>query len=260
MKDYANLSKNGNKDENKKKFIFSLVKFLLSCIAVAGLFMAIVLGYNEISRRYAQLRYIIIAGNHILPTSIIKQYISDSGGSDRLSTYAPSKIYFKIISNPWIKNVKIAKIFPDTLYVVILEKKPLAYVYYRKKIYLIDKRGSLIGEYKKYLNLPRNLPKIVLKINLLKNKQLLKSVVNIYEKLDKIEKINYIDVVSESYQVVYFAGGLKVVVSSFDCPDVAIKRLKEKWKYLNAVKNKLDSVSICFDNKFVLKWKKGVER
>jgi len=259
MKDYADLRKNDGENNVHKKFLFFSIKLVLGSALFAGIVFAVVLGYNEVSRRYAQLRYVIVAGNRVVPTDTIKRFISSSG-SGGLSSYSLSKIYFKIISNPWIKSVRIAKIFPDTIYIVVVEKKPVAFVYYKKNIYVIDKNGSLIDRYEKYVKLPRNLPRIVLKANLLKDKQLLKSIVNLYEKLDKIGKINYIDVVSESYQVVYFDGGLKVVVSSFDCPDVAIERLKRKWNYLNSIKDRLDSVSICFDNKFVLKWKKGVER
>ncbi len=259
MKDYADLKKDETKQDSGKKFLFSAIKFLLGITVFAGFILAVVLGYNEISSRYAQLKYVIVTGNRIVPTGIIKRFVSSSGNGG-LSTYSLSRIYFKIVSNQWIKSVKIAKIFPDTIYVIVVEKKPKAFVYYKKSVYLIDENGSLIGKYEKYVRLPRALPKIMLKANLLKDKQLLKSIVNLYEKLDKIGKINYIDVVSESYQVVYFDSGLKVVVSSFDCPDVAIERFKKKWNYLNNIKDKLDSVSICFDNKFVLKWKKGVER
>ncbi len=259
MKDYADLKKGEDRGKGSKKLLFTAVKFAFGILIFAGFVFAIVFGYQEISNRYARLKYVVITGNSIIPTKVIKQYIANSG-SGGLSSYSLSRIYFKILSNPWVKSAKIAKIFPDTLYIVITEKKPVAFVYYKKTVYLIDKNGSLISRYEKYVKLPKSLPKIVLKANLLKDKQLLKSIVNLYEKLDKIGKINYIDVVSESYQVAYFDGGLKVIVSSIDCPDIAIERFRKKWRYLNSVKDRLDSVSICFDNKFVLKWKKGVGR
>ncbi len=259
MKDYFDLRKENDRNISKKVFAINAIKFTISVLVFSLFAFGIIYGYNQVSQRYARLKYIVIKGNSILPISIVKGFVASSGNGG-LSTYNISKIYFKTISNPWIKKAKVAKIFPDTLYLVIEEKKPSAFIYYRRKVYIINNNGSVIGKYQSYLKLPPNLPKVVLNSNLLENKQLLKAIVDIYEKLDKIGKINYIGVMSDSYQVVNFVSGLKVIVSSLNCPPIAIGRLASKWSYLNSLKNKLDSVSICFNNKFVLKWKKGVRK
>jgi len=256
MKDYSEFNKNET-IRDKKKLIIKALHFTVVVITFSFFVFLIFYGYIQLSNRFARLKYIVVNGNYILPKRLISSIVTSSGNIG-FSTYDPSKIYFKIVANPWVKEARVATIFPDTIYVTIKEKIPTAFVIYKNSIYIIGKDGSIIDTYKSYLKIPKSLPKIRLKANLLNDKQLLKAIVNIYEKLDKIEKINYIDVVSDSYQVVNFSNGINVVVNSFSCPEVAIKRLAQKWSYLSTLKDKLDSVSICFDNKFVLKWKKGV--
>ncbi len=257
MKDYSDFNKKKTVESDKKILALKLLHFLVVVLAFSFFVFLILYGYIQLSNRFAKLKYVVVNGNQVLPKRLINTIVANSGNIG-FSTYDPSKIYFKIIANPWVKEARVAAIFPDTIYVTIKEKTPSAFVLYNNNVYIIDRNGAVIDEYKSYLRLPKSLPRIRLKANLLNDKSLLKAAINIYEKLDKIEKINYIDVVSDSYQVVNFRNGLKVVVNSFNCPNVAIKRLAKKWTYLSTLINKLDSVSICFDNKFVLKWKKGV--
>ncbi len=257
MKDYSNFKEEMQEKKDKKGVILKFIYLTISIALFSFIIFLVLYSYVEISNKFARLKFIVISGNRVLPRKSISNMVISSG-TDELSTYKPSKIYYKIISNPWIKEAKVAKIFPDTIYLVIKEKKPAAFVYYNKDIYVIDNNGNKIDTYKNYLNIPKYLPKIKAKSNILNNNFLLKSIIDMYEKLDKIGKINYIDVVSSSYQVVNFSNGLKVVANSLNCPKLALKRLSQKWAYLDTLKNKLDSVSICFDNKFVLKWRKGV--
>ena len=257
MKDYSDFNKKEMVKPDKKELILKIVHFLVIVLSFSFFVFIIFYGYIQLSNRFARLKYIVVNGNYVLPKKLIYNIVANSGNIG-FSTYDPAKIHFKIISNPWVKDARVATIFPDTIYVKISEKVPAAFVIYKNTVYIIDKNGAVIDTYKSYLRLPKSLPKIRLKSNFLNNKPLLKATISMYEKLDKIEKINYIDVVSDSYQMVNFTNGLNVVVNSFSCPEVAIKRLAQKWSYLSAIRNKLDSVSICFNNKFVLKWKKGV--
>ncbi len=258
MKDFGE-NKINKKVKSHKNIFLTAVK-LFSGIAIFLVFIfSVVCGYSNRTNKYTTLKYIVIKGNNILSSSTIKDLIV-SNTSTKLSSYRLPNIYYKLISNPWIKKAKIAAIFPDTVYVFIEEKKPGAFVYYKKLLFVIDANGNLIGKYKPSWKLPKNLPKFLLKADLLKDKALLKQTLSSYEKLDKIGKINYIEIESDSYQLVHFSNGLNVVINSFDCPQIAFKRLAYKWSYLRSLKNRLDSISICFDNKFVLKWKKGVKK
>lgn len=45
---------------------------------------------------------------------------------------------------PWIKEVKIERIYPDTLVIKIVERKPIAYFRKKSKLYLIDESGTLM--------------------------------------------------------------------------------------------------------------------
>ncbi|AEA33942.1 cell division protein FtsQ/DivIB [Hippea maritima] len=261
MLDYKDLKKDEKpKQKNVSfKYIVNIAKLVVSLSIIAGFFILAAYAYNQYSSKYAKLRYVVIDGNRALPKTLIS-HIATKGSSLKLSSYKENIIYYNLISNPWIENARISKIYPDTLYIKVKEKSPSAAVILKKTAYIIDKNGSIIDTYKQYLRLPKLIKISTPNKAFLNNKTLLKAVMVMYEKLDKVEKINYIEIVSNSYQLAHFKGGLNVAVNSFDCPEKAITRLKEKWNYLYSLKNKLDSVSICFDNKFVLRWKKGVKR
>ncbi|WP_035587761.1 cell division protein FtsQ/DivIB [Hippea jasoniae] len=260
LKDIDKKTSKTSTNRHKLDFIVFIAKLITSVLFVVGIFAVVVYGYKQLSNRYAILKYIDINGNHVIDRNSIVSAILNPN-LNNINNYSPQKIYMKLITNPWISSASVSVVYPDTIIVNITEKKPKAIVKTSKSTYIIDSNGSIISSYSKNLHLPENLYTIILKDNrFLKSQDLLKNVLRMYKKLDNVEKINYIEVVSQSYQLVHFKGGLTVSINSFDCPDRAIKHLKEKISYLNSLASKLKEVSICFENKFVLKWKKGVKK
>lgn len=48
---------------------------------------------------------------------------------------------------PWIHSVRLERRLPDTLFVKLIEKHPVAFWQSKKKHYLVDTYGTLIGEF-----------------------------------------------------------------------------------------------------------------
>ncbi len=256
MIDYKDLgSKKSVKQKNSKsRWKIALVVFVL--LFVAGVFSALAYFYVGYTNKHYVLKYVAITGNKVLSVRQIKKLAElDKTGS--MYDYSEKSIYSKLMLNPWIKKAYVAKLYPDTIYVKIMEWIPEGLIVSGKKKLIVGENGNVIDAYKKGLNVDiSKLPRIVVTSpNYIKD-FLIRSIINIYEKLDKFGKINYIEVISDSYQLVHFNNSLNIAVNSLNCPNKAFVHLQKEWGSLVSERGKLDSVSICFDNKFVLRWKK----
>ncbi|WP_022669960.1 cell division protein FtsQ/DivIB [Hippea alviniae] len=258
MLDYKQVS--GDKKKRKlPDIIVEIAKLIFASSIVGVVAFFLIYGYTQFSHRFAVLKNVYVNGNSVLSA----KYLASVGIGKfykPLSSYSESRIYANLMSVAWIKKASVAKVYPDSIVINVVEKSPKALVYLNKSIFVVDKNGDIIGRYSSFLKLP-GLAKIYINNKtFLDDKKLVKSVIAFYEKLDKIAKINYIEIVSDSYQIAYLVNGLKVGINSFGCPDVALVNFKRKLPYLLSMKKRLESVSICFSNKFVLKWKKGVKK
>ncbi len=250
------------KDSNQKKVDkgknwIKIIGFFLIAVVFSSTVFASIYFYTKYTDKYSILKYVVIGGNKILSSKQIRN-ITLTNNAIAMDRYKEKDIYSKLMLNPWIKEARVAKIYPDTIYIKIKERKPCGILLFKNNVFLVDSDGNIIDRYQKTLNIkPDLLPHIVLKNSMyMKENFLIKSILKIYEKLDKFDKINYIEVISDSYQLVHFSNSLNVVVNSLHCPDVAFGHLKKEWLNLVNKKDRLESVSICFSNKFVLRWKK----
>jgi cell division protein FtsQ len=253
--DYKNI----DKEETGKRKSYSLKTvwaFFVLFFLLVFVFLSIYL-YTLFTREHYILRYVAISGNHVLSADAIKS-ITLTNKATCINNHNEEDIYSGLIINPWVKRAYVAKIYPDTIYIKILERKPFGLVEFNDKAFIIDKDGSVIDIYKKGMNVDiSNLPAIMVNNKSYINKPyLMKAILDIYLKLDKLGKINYIEVISDSRQLVHFSNALNVVVDSLHCPSSAFIHLEKAWLNLVRKRKRLDSVSICFSDKFVLKWKK----
>ncbi len=256
MIDLKNL---GSKNSSKKKYIeskFKIVSSIFIAMFIIGLIGSSVFFYVRYTKRHYVLKYVAVTGNKVLSINLIKR-IANVDSMKSMYDFSEKKIYSNLIFNPWIRKAYVAKIYPDTIYIMVDEWTPKGVVIIHKKQFIVNGKGDIISQYRKNLDIDISvLPRIVVHNSNYMKGFLIGSIINIYEKLDKFGKINYIDVISDSYQLVHFANSLNVAVDSLNCPKEAFTHLKKEWDNLVSKRKKLDSVSICFVNKFVLRWKK----
>ncbi len=255
MIDYKDLdNKKAQKTNYKKLFRAAGIVFVI--VFVAATIAALTYFYIGYAKKHYVLKYVAITGNKVLSVETIKKQAA-LNKTKSMYSYDEKTIYSKLMLNLWIKKAYVAKLYPDTIYIKIVEWTPKGLVIAGKKRLIVNKNGDVIDTYKKGLNIDyNNLVHIALKNqNHIKN-FLIHSIINIYEKLDKFGKINYIDVISDSYQLVHFNNSLNIAVNSLNCPAKAFIHLRKEWNKLVSRAGELDSVSICFENKFVLRWKK----
>ncbi len=104
---------------------------------------------------FFKVKKIIIENTVVIDSSKLKKNLEYLEGKSLLSINS-NNILNQIHNNEFISNIKIKKIYPNTLKVYIYEKKPVALqILAKEKFYLTDKNEKLQHiEVKKYSNLP----------------------------------------------------------------------------------------------------------
>lgn len=100
--------------------------------------------YNQTARAGFVLENIVIQGQINTPSKDIIEAIGANKGKPIFSL-SISDIKNSLENNPWVKSCIIERRLPNTLYVAIFERKPLAIWQFNKKLYLIDENGERIS-------------------------------------------------------------------------------------------------------------------
>lgn len=102
-----------------------------------------------------QIRDIIVEGRNETPKEAILEAIGVESG-DPILSFDPTLAKTRIEALPWIAHVSIERRLPDSLYVTLIEKKPIALWQFQEKLSLIDSDGTSIPDVdrSKYKNLP----------------------------------------------------------------------------------------------------------
>lgn len=102
-----------------------------------------------------QVRDIVVTGRVRASSNQILQQIGLST-NDPIFKFSPQEICDRLHGIPWIKEVQVQRRLPDTLYIRIQERKPLALWQNHQKHVLVDEEGVVIPEENlgNYKNLP----------------------------------------------------------------------------------------------------------
>jgi cell division protein FtsQ len=98
--------------------------------------------FNKNSKLYIQK--IVIENNLIVESDKIKKILSFLYKKN-LFFLSNNEIEKKLKKEPFIESFSIKKIYPNTLKLIIVEKKPIAILQKRKKKFYILEKGSLIN-------------------------------------------------------------------------------------------------------------------
>jgi cell division protein FtsQ len=102
-----------------------------------------------------QLKDILVEGrNETSKDDLLKAIGLQTG--DPILAFDPKRAKTEIEALPWVSQVSIERRLPDSLYVTITEKKPIALWQYQEQLSLIDSNGANIpnADRQKYKNLP----------------------------------------------------------------------------------------------------------
>jgi cell division protein FtsQ len=259
MKDFKNF-----KTYKKQKKDYSLIKrkiffvVLLACLFIA-FFYAIYKGLYFLNNttQNSKLRYVYIKGDKILKSSYLVNNLHIENNT-KLDNQLKVDVYNKLMKNPFIAKSSVAIIKPDTLYIDIKEKVPLCVLDFNNKQFVFSSSGQYITDRidPQKLNIDKILHiKMASLTPQINNKNVILALVDLYKKLDKLEKISYIMMEGNRFEV-FLENGVMVKANALNCNyNKSIGRLEEIWPKLVPDIEKIESVSICYPDRIIIKWK-----
>ena len=132
-------SKTRKKEPVFRKALIMLVLYV--CITGASAFL---LKFGVTKWNYLQMKNSEVAGTIHINPDIIHIALSDFKG-ENLYLLEDDSIRDRLMQNPHVKDVRVLRIFPSTLKVVIKERLPIAYLQTDENEYfLIDDQGVLL--------------------------------------------------------------------------------------------------------------------
>ena len=103
--------------------------------------------FNEFTANYGfVLENIIIEGRENTSYKDIIQTLKADKGSPIFSVEM-QEVKGRLEDTTWIKKAMVERRLPSTLYIAIIERKPIAIWQFKKKLYLVDTEGNRITKY-----------------------------------------------------------------------------------------------------------------
>lgn len=100
--------------------------------------------YNKTADGGLVLNNVVIQGQKNTPSQEIIEAIGTKRGAPILSIPIAT-VQQTLENNTWIKSCIVERRLPDTLYIALFERKPIAIWQFNKKLYLIDDVGDRIS-------------------------------------------------------------------------------------------------------------------
>ena len=146
---------------NKKRYLIQHYIKVLFLIGVLCVFLGIFWGawYYASHCSWFSLRKIEVKGvKHLTPKEIVA-LSKLVPFKDNLLRIDASEVSKRILRNPWVKEARVEKDFPDKIIINIKERTPIALLKLKNNYFLINIKGVLLCKltpnlYKKYKNLP----------------------------------------------------------------------------------------------------------
>ncbi len=94
-----------------------------------------------------KVQNILVSGRHYTDVDALAAIIDVEKG-DSIFGFNPDKTQEAISQIAWVKNVQVERRFPDTIYVGIKERTPMALWQRNKRVSLIDTEGVVLTDHK----------------------------------------------------------------------------------------------------------------
>lgn len=95
------------------------------------------------------IRNINVRGTSFFDKSDVIKSLGLKFGQPIFSADLNSSLAKILLDLPWVKDAKIERIYPSSISVKVVERKPIGYFQQRSKLFLIDDEGTIIDSKKK---------------------------------------------------------------------------------------------------------------
>ena len=144
-----------NRTRTKEPIFKKAVIMLVLCVSIAGA-GAYLMKFGVTNWNYLRMKDSEVTGTIHVNPDLIHIALSEFKG-DNLYLLEDDDVRDRLVQNPSVKNVRVLRIFPSTLKVVIEERLPIACIQTKlDEYFLIDEQGVLLEkiEFLDDVNLP----------------------------------------------------------------------------------------------------------
>ena len=99
---------------------------------------------------YFYIKNIDVTGNGIVSRDDILEVLELNSGDTNLYAFNSFSGESKLLKNPYIKSVDFSRVFPDTLEIKIVERKPCGYIPYMNTFLFMDDEGRILDAKSSY--------------------------------------------------------------------------------------------------------------
>lgn len=143
-----NIKKNDDiLKRRRKKIIGRRIKDLLRFVLIAGFFAMAVWGLNYFyNSEYFKVKSIDIQGNTHYKDEEITELAKEISGAN---IFEINKKKIEVLVSEelsWVKEAELNKVFPDSVIIKIIERKPYLKIVYGNEYFLIDNEGVVLDK------------------------------------------------------------------------------------------------------------------
>ena len=121
-----------------------MVRWALPVLVTAALVAAVAQGL--VASGLLRVRQIVIVGNQRLSGGDVETLVS---GLEQEQIFGVDLEQYRrrLLDSPWVADVRLTRVLPATIRITVTERTPIAAARSGQQLYLVDKTGSIIGDY-----------------------------------------------------------------------------------------------------------------
>jgi cell division protein FtsQ len=121
-----------------------LVRGLAPAAIVLGLGLAVAQGLAVSGA--LQVREIVVTGHQTLSAGEVERLVTGLG-QEQIFSVDLERYRQRLLESPWVADVHLTRVLPATIRIAVVERRPVAAARHDQQLYLVDKTGSIIGDY-----------------------------------------------------------------------------------------------------------------
>jgi cell division septal protein FtsQ len=116
-------------------------------VPLAGLGVLAVIGARGlVASGLLRVREIVIVGNERLSIGDVESLVAGLG-QEQIFDVDLEAYRRRLLDSPWVADVHLTRVLPATIRIAVVERQPFAAARVGQQLYLVDKTGSIIGDY-----------------------------------------------------------------------------------------------------------------
>ena len=130
----------------RRRFAFSRTRLAAAAVvAIGGLYAGYQTGLAALTSDIITVTHITVSGNSRLSRDQVLDLVDGLKGRNMLILDL-DEWRQRLLASPWVADAALRRVLPGTVDIVVSEREPLGVVRIGDRLYLMDRRGSVVDE------------------------------------------------------------------------------------------------------------------